>query len=93
MEDERGVAMDFLELAKNRRSIRAFKNDAVPRDMIEKLMEAARWAPSGANIQPWNFYVITGSQREGLVEHLTALKNSPEKPFVYSLGEDEFPDF
>ena len=83
---------DFLELAKNRRSIRAYRKDPVPGEKIVKLLEAARWAPSGANIQPWDFYVVTGSKREGLVEHLTALKNSPEKPFVYALGEDEFPD-
>ncbi len=49
---------EFLELAKNRRSIRAFKPDPVPAEYIGKLLEAGRWAMSGANGQPWEFMVI-----------------------------------
>jgi len=48
----------FLELVKKRRSIRLFKPDAVPDEYIDKIIEAARWAPSGANVQPWEFLVI-----------------------------------
>jgi nitroreductase len=57
----KGVAMDydsFLELAKNRRSIRRFKPDPIPDEYIDKIIEAARWAPSGANSQPWEFIVV-----------------------------------
>jgi nitroreductase len=43
----------FLELAKKRRSIRRFKPDPVPDEIIQKILEAARWAMSGANGQPW----------------------------------------
>ena len=49
---------DFLELVKNRRSIRRFKPDPVPDELIDKIIEAARWAPSAANSQPWEFIVI-----------------------------------
>lgn len=49
---------DFLELVRKRRSIRRFRPDAIPNEYIEKIMEAARWAMSGANAQPWEFIVI-----------------------------------
>ena len=49
---------DFLELAKKRRSIRHFKPDPVTEEFIEQILEAARWAMSGANGQPWEFIVV-----------------------------------
>ena len=48
----------FLELAKKRRSIRRFKPDPIPDEYVDQIIEAARWAPSGFNIQPWEFVVI-----------------------------------
>lgn len=49
---------DFLELVKSRRSIHSFKTEAIPDEYVEKIIEAARWAPSGANSQPWEFIVV-----------------------------------
>ena len=49
---------EFLKLVRKRRSIRKFKPDSIPEDHVEKILEAARWAPSGANGQPWEFIVI-----------------------------------
>jgi nitroreductase len=48
----------FLELVRTRRSIRSFKADPVPDEYVERIIEAARFAPSGANSQPWEFIVI-----------------------------------
>lgn len=48
----------FLELTKKRRSIRKFKSDPIPDEYINKILEAARWSPSGANGQPWSFIVV-----------------------------------
>ena len=48
----------FLKLVKTRRSIRSFKTDPIPDEYVEKIIEAARWAPSGANSQPWEFVII-----------------------------------
>ena len=48
----------FLELVKKRRSIRRFKPDPVPDEYVDKIIEAARWAPSGFNSQPWEFVVV-----------------------------------
>ena len=48
----------FLDLVKNRRTIRRFKPDPVPDEDVDKIIEAARWAPSGYNMQPWEFVII-----------------------------------
>ena len=50
--------MDVLEAIKGRRSIRAFKSEDVPPEIVEKLIDAARWAPSAGNIQPWEFIIV-----------------------------------
>jgi len=50
--------LDILETIKGRRSIRSFKKIEVSNDVVEKLIDAARWAPSAGNIQPWEFIVI-----------------------------------
>ncbi|PKM90058.1 MAG: nitroreductase family protein [Firmicutes bacterium HGW-Firmicutes-12] len=50
--------MDVIECIYNRRSIRKFKADPVPVEMINKLLETATLAPSSSNSQPWSFVVI-----------------------------------
>ncbi|MCL2513885.1 MAG: nitroreductase family protein [Oscillospiraceae bacterium] len=54
--------MDFLELAWSRKSIRNFKTDDIPVDIILKLLDAARSAPSGGNCQPWYFYAVKDAE-------------------------------
>ena len=50
----------FLEVLQARRSIRTgfLRDKPVPDELIEKILEAARWAPSAGNSQPWEFLVI-----------------------------------
>jgi nitroreductase len=48
----------FLDLVKHRRTIRRFRPGPVPDNFVAKIIEAARWAPSGYNLQPWEFVVI-----------------------------------
>lgn len=50
--------MDLFEAIKNRRSVRAFTQEDVSEEEVEKLIDAARWAPSAGNIQPWEFIVV-----------------------------------
>jgi 5,6-dimethylbenzimidazole synthase len=60
---------DLLELVKRRRSIRGFKPEPIPEDYIDKILEAARWAPSGANSQPWEFIVVKDKElRDKIVQ-------------------------
>lgn len=54
-----GLYEPLLEVMKHRRAVRGYQNKPVPMEIIEKLLEAARWAPSGANSQPWEFIVVT----------------------------------
>ena len=59
----------FLDLVKRRRSTHAFKPDPVPDEYVDKIVEAGRWAPSGANSQPWEFVVVKRIDlRERIVE-------------------------
>lgn len=53
---------ELLDLIKTRRSIRAFTVDPVPDEQVGLLIEAARWAPSGANSQPWEFIIVREQQ-------------------------------
>lgn len=63
----------LLELVKNRRSIRKYTNEPVPDEYVEKIIDAARWAPSGANKQPWEFIVIRKEEtKKKIIEILDA---------------------
>ena len=48
----------FLELAEKRRSVRAYKPDEVPEELVQTVLEAGRLAPSACNKQPWRFIVV-----------------------------------
>ncbi|MFX1296962.1 MAG: nitroreductase family protein [Promethearchaeota archaeon] len=52
----------ILEIIKSRRSTRRFKPDLVPNEDITAVLEAARWAPSGENSQPWKFIIIKNKE-------------------------------
>jgi 5,6-dimethylbenzimidazole synthase len=57
--DQPSEAYDrFLALVRARHTCRGFKPDPIPDDAIEKMLEAGRWAMSGANSQPWEFIVV-----------------------------------
>jgi nitroreductase len=68
--------MDFETLVKERRSIRGYKPDPVPRAVIEEVIEIAKRAPSSMNTQPWFFHVLTGEPleriRKGNTERMLA---------------------
>ena len=50
--------MDFYDVVKNRKSIRAYKDEAVEKDALKRIGEAVNLAPSACNIQPWSFRII-----------------------------------
>ena len=54
----------LLTLVKNRRTIRKFKPDPLPEGSVEKIIEVARWAPSGFHTQPWEFVVVQKERGE-----------------------------
>jgi len=50
--------MEVLEAIKGRRSIRSYKKDEIPLEKLNIILEAARWAPSWANTQCWEFIIV-----------------------------------
>jgi nitroreductase len=54
--------LDVFEAIKKRRSIRAYTSEEVSEEEVEKLIEAARLAPSAGNIQPWEFVIVRNTE-------------------------------
>lgn len=63
--------MDVLEAIRSRRSIREYREDPVPEDLVSKVLEAGRWAPSASNSQPWNFIVLKDEEVKRKVADVT----------------------
>ena len=62
---------DILDLIKSRRSHRHFTSKPVPDALIDKALEAGRWAPSGLNNQPWSFAVVRRAETRKKLSLLT----------------------
>lgn len=60
--------MDVIEAIKARKSIRAFKPDPIPRTILEDILRTASLSPSAANLQPWEFVVVTGETLKKLTQ-------------------------
>jgi len=75
--------MDVFEAINGRRSIREYKPDPVSEEIVDRLLEAVRWAPSWANTQCWEVVVI----REPEIKAKLAEALSPRNPALSSLGE------
>jgi nitroreductase len=58
--------MDVIEAIKKRKSIRGYKPDPVPKQVLEQILELASHAPSAMNTQPWEFTVLTGEALENV---------------------------
>jgi nitroreductase len=52
--------MQFEDVIRGRRSIRAYTTEPVPQDLIREILDEARWAPSSRNTQAWSVWVLTG---------------------------------
>ena len=62
--------MEVFEVIEGRKSIRAFKPDPVPKETIEEILQLAVKAPSAINLQPWEFTVVSGREKERLCKRL-----------------------
>jgi nitroreductase len=60
----------LLSVIKGRRSIRKYKADQVPLEDVKKILDAARWAPSGNNSQPWEFVVVREPEKRRQVTNI-----------------------
>lgn len=84
-----GEEMDLSEAIKNRRSIRKFTGDTVPRDLIEVILNAGMAAPSSGNLQCRHFYVITNDDlKKNLAAAALGQKFIAEAPVVFVICAD-----
>jgi nitroreductase len=78
--------VDVYEAVTSRRAVRGFTDEAVSREVLERVLTAAGCAPSGSNIQPWNIYVVTGAPLAQLkklaTEHVAAGDPWDEREYV-----------
>ena len=72
--------MDIVEAITSRRSIRGYKPDAVPREILKEILEVASHAPSSMNTQPWECTVIAGEVMEKIKQANMAKRDSGESP-------------
>lgn len=67
------ISMDILDVIKQRKSTRDFADKPVDEELVLQLFEAARWAPSAFNFQPWSFIYATKDKNPELYEKLFGL--------------------
>jgi len=72
--------MDAIECIKTRKSIRAFRPEPVPEDLIKEIITAAQRSPSYKNSQPWEVAVVSGAKKEELSSLLIGLLESGAHP-------------
>jgi nitroreductase len=83
----------LLDLVTNRRNVRQFKPDPVPDEYIAKIIEVARWAPSGFHTQPWEFVIVKDREVKAKIvaaldEHGPAIKDPAKKDVQRSSFRD-----
>lgn len=74
--------MEFMEVIKARRSVRKFSQVPVPDEEIEILLDAARLAPSGLNIQPWRFVIVKNKSVREQLSKATLATYAMEAPVL-----------
>jgi nitroreductase len=60
--------MNVTDALKTRISVRAFKPDPVPKALVREILDVARYAPSGGNLQPWKVIAVAGAERDAVVQ-------------------------
>lgn len=66
---------ELMDTIQNRRSIRRYQEKAVPDEILIKLLEAARWAPSWANTQCWHFVVVKDTEIKKKIQETVSARN------------------
>ena len=72
--------MDAIECIKTRMSIRKFKPNPVPLEILKNVINTAKWSPSYKNTQPWEVIIISGKKKEELSKTLVELLERNTKP-------------
>lgn len=83
--------MDVDTAIKTRISTRVFKPDPLPEKLVREILEVARWAPSGGNVQPWKVIAVAGAERDKVIElaRAAALANPKGEVGDYPIYPEE----
>ncbi len=80
--------MDLIELIKKRRSVREFADRLIPKEVLENIIDAGRFAPTARNVQPWRFVAVTEKETlqkiAGITEHGKFIASSGACVLVFS---------
>jgi nitroreductase len=87
VDEMRARLREFYEDVARRRTVRDFSDRPVPRDLIETALQAAGTAPSGANLQPWHFAVVTGPKTKNKIRQAAERE---EREFYEHRASDEW---
>ncbi len=81
--NERSDSMpDFMDIIKERRSVRKYQDREVPDDILREILEAARWAPSWANTQCWEIIAVKDKEIREKLQGTISQKNPATKAIV-----------
>ena len=80
VESRETVAECVSAVVRSRRSVRAFRPEPLRRELVEEILEDAAAAPSGANIQPWRVYVVSGVVKDAMAGALVAASRAGSAP-------------
>jgi nitroreductase len=72
--------MNAIECIKTRKSIRKFKPEPVPREVLMEVINVAKWSPSYKNTQPWESVILSGAKKEALTKILIELLENGTRP-------------
>ena len=87
LEEMRARLKDFYEDVNRRRTVREFSDREVPPDLIETALKAAGTAPSGANLQPWHFVVVSGAETKRKIREAAEVE---EREFYEHRASEEW---
>ena len=83
------------KIIRERRSIRAFLDTPVSKEVICEILETASYAPSGTNVQPWKVYVVAGKKKQAICDKVCEVINeiyvNPEKKSAYQEAFNYYP--
>ena len=87
IDEMRARLEEFYEDVDRRRTVREFSDRPVPRDVIETALKAANTAPSGANLQPWHFVVVSGPEAKKRIREAAEIE---EREFYEHRASEEW---
>jgi nitroreductase len=80
--------LDVFNAIQARKSIRAYQDTPIPREVLERILEAGRLAPSARNVEPWHFIVVTSTKKRKALAKGVYAKFLSEAPLVVAVLGD-----